>query len=314
MAIVLRVPVQNSKGRGPEADPLVQGAAGYTVTVDGAIHPGSGLSGPFDLLGDVHGMRETLDAMLDRLGYRRRGGRWTHDGGRRLISLGDLLDRGPDPLGCCERIAAMVEQGRAIMIIGNHELNALHWVEGLREHSEKNRAQFAQTLDQIEASPRRWDGIRAFIQSQPTRLLLDEGRLRVVHAYWDEERIAQLPERLDSDEWIRRSAPGGDLEDAFESCIKGPEQPCPPYRDHNGHWRETRRIPWWNDYPASAPRVVFGHYWFPWSAGQTPRRPGWTGPGANAACLDFRAGKGGPMVALRYPEGEFVTVDNLDAP
>lgn len=257
-------------------------------------------------------MLRTLDAMLERLGYRRRGGRWTHPEGRRLISLGDLLDRGPDPLGCCDRIAAMVESECAIMVIGNHELNALHWVEGLREHSEKNRAQFASTLAQIDADPARWDRARAFIQSQPTHLLLDEGGLRVVHAFWDDQAIASLPTRLDSDEWIRRSAPGGDLEDAFELCIKGPERACPAYRDHNGHWRETRREAWWNDYPPDAPKVVFGHYWFPWSEGLTPSEPGWAGPGANAACLDYCVGRGGPLVALRYPEGEFVTVDNLD--
>ena len=42
------------------------------------------------------------------------------------------------------------------------------------------------------------------------------------------------------------------------------------------------------------------------------REPAWTGPGANVACLDFRAGRGGPLVALRYPEGEFVSVENAD--
>ena len=50
------------------------------------------------------------------------------------------------------------------MVIGNHELNALHYVEGLRENNEKNRAQFETTLQQIEADPARWDRARAFIE------------------------------------------------------------------------------------------------------------------------------------------------------
>ncbi|PRQ01339.1 Bis(5'-nucleosyl)-tetraphosphatase PrpE [Enhygromyxa salina] len=267
--------------------------------------------GPFDLLGDVHGTICTLDAMLERLGYLCAGTRWYHPHGRTLISVGDLIDRGPDPLGCVERIAELVEHGCAHMVLGNHELNALHYVEGLREHSEKNRAQFETTLIQIEASPRRWDRARAFIESQPTSLLLDEGRLRVVHAYWDPAAIEQLPARVDTPELLRASAPGGRLEQAFELCIKGPERACPRYLDHGGHWRETQRVAWWNEYPADAPKVVFGHYWFPWPE-HTPTSPGWTGPGANAACLDFRAGRGGPLVALRYPEGEFVSVANRD--
>jgi hypothetical protein len=268
------------------------------------------LPGPFDLLGDVHGTIRTLDAMLERLGYRHARGRWGHPQGRILISVGDLIDRGPDPLGCVERIAAMAADGCAHMVLGNHELNALHYVEGLRENSEKNRAQFETTLVQIEADPARWDRARAFIESQPTHMLLDEGRLRVVHAYWDDAAIASLPVWLDGAALVA-SARGGPLEDAFELCIKGPEERVMGYHDSGGHWRETRRIPWWTEYPVDAPRVVFGHYWFPWPE-HTPSVPAWAGPGANAACLDYRAGRGGPLVALRYPEGEFVSVANQD--
>ena len=256
-------------------------------------------------------MIRTLDAMLERLGYGRRGRRWGHAQGRTLIFVGDLLDRGPDPLACLERVAELEADGCARLILGNHELNALHYMDGLREHSDKNREQFATTLVQIEADPARWDRARAYIERAPTHLLLDEGRLRVVHAHWDEDAIARLPLRLDNPERVRASAPGGALEDAFELCIKGPEEACPRYRDSGGHWRETRRLAWWQDYPATAPKVVFGHYWFPWTR-STPRTPSWTGPGANAACLDFRAGRGGPLVALRYPEDEFVSVANRD--
>lgn len=267
--------------------------------------------GPFDVLGDVHGMIRTLDAMLEALGYQWTGTRWHHGEGRRLIALGDLLDRGPDPLACVERVAALAADGCAQMVLGNHELNALHYVEELREHSDKNRAQFETTLVQIEADPGRWDRARAFIESCPTHMLVDEGRLRVVHAYWDDEALARMPRRLDTRAKLEASAPGGELEDAFELCIKGPEERCPRYRDHGGHWRETRRLAWWTDYPADAPRVVFGHYWFPW-AEHTPKQPAWTGPGQNAACLDFRAGRGGPLIAVRYPECRFVSVANLD--
>lgn len=256
-------------------------------------------------------MARTLDAMLERLGYACVSGRWRHPQGRTLISLGDLIDRGPDPLGCVERIAQLAADGCAHMVLGNHELNALHYVEGLRENSEKNRAQFETTLLQIEAAPPRWDRARAFIESQPTHMLLDEGRIRIVHAYWDDDAIRSLPVFLDDADKLRASAPGGALEQAFELCIKGPERRVPAYTDFGGHVRETERVPWWTAYGVDEPRVVFGHYWFPWPE-HTPTQPEWTGPGRNAACLDFRAGRGGPLVALRHPEGEFVVVPNCD--
>ena len=167
------------------------------------------LEAPFDLIGDVHGARQTLDAMVERLGYRRSGGRWAHPGGRTLISVGDLIDRGPDPLGCVERVAELAQDGCAAMVLGNHELNALHYLEGLRKNSDKNRAQFETTLVQIEADPARWSRARTFIESQPTHMLLDEGRLRVVHAYWDEARITDLPVRIDTRAALVATAPGG---------------------------------------------------------------------------------------------------------
>ena len=116
----------------------------------------------FDLLGDVLGMIRTLEAMVGELGYRKSGGRWTHRAGRTLISLGDLIDRGPDPLGCLELVGDMAGGGCARMVLGNHEINAVHYMEGLREHSEKNRKQFETTLRQIEAKPKRWDEARIF--------------------------------------------------------------------------------------------------------------------------------------------------------
>jgi hypothetical protein len=199
------------------------------------------------------------------------------------------------------------------MVLGNHEINGVHFVDGLRENSAKNRVQFEVTLRQIEADPARWDRARAFIESCPTRLELDDGRLRLIHAYWSRPHVEDLPELLDSEELWRRTARGGDLEEAIENCIKGPEAPCEPFFDKEGCRRERQRVPWWRTYPADAPFLAFGHYWFPWTeGGDPPHGPELLGPGRNAACLDYSAGLGGPLVALRYPELEFVTVESRD--
>src|ERR671915_1826745 len=52
--------------------------------------------GPFDIVGDVHGCCDELEALLQQLGYARNfEGTWTHPEGRKAIFVGDLVDRGP---------------------------------------------------------------------------------------------------------------------------------------------------------------------------------------------------------------------------
>ncbi len=62
-------------------------------------------TGPFDVIGDVHGCRAELEALLTALGYllhRDDAGRPVgarHPAGRTAVFLGDLVDRGPDTPG-----------------------------------------------------------------------------------------------------------------------------------------------------------------------------------------------------------------------
>ena len=52
--------------------------------------------GPFDIIGDVHGCYDELVQLLGDLGYTEQpGGSWIHPEGRKLIFVGDLVDRGP---------------------------------------------------------------------------------------------------------------------------------------------------------------------------------------------------------------------------
>src|SRR5262245_29496343 len=69
-----------------------------------------GMTGPgLDVIGDVHGMIATYRSLLGALGYRKDRGKWRHPAGRRAIQLGDVLDRGPDPLGALELTRELVE-------------------------------------------------------------------------------------------------------------------------------------------------------------------------------------------------------------
>lgn len=68
------------------------------------------LPGTFDVIGDVHGHADALDALLARLGWRNR----RPPPGRRAVFVGDLVDRGPDSPGVLDRVMDMVARGDAL--------------------------------------------------------------------------------------------------------------------------------------------------------------------------------------------------------
>lgn len=47
----------------------------------------------FDIIGDVHGCYDELMELIERLGYEKKDGCYTHPEGRRLISVGDVAER-----------------------------------------------------------------------------------------------------------------------------------------------------------------------------------------------------------------------------
>ena len=59
--------------------------------------------------------------------YEQRDGCWRHPD-RQVIFLGDFIDRGPKIPEVLEIVRPMVEQGAALAVMGNHELNAIGFV------------------------------------------------------------------------------------------------------------------------------------------------------------------------------------------
>ena len=78
--------------------------------------------GPIDIVGDVHGEHEALWNLLTYLGYNNEG---EHPEGRRLVFVGDLVDRGPNSPQVVEDVIRFFDNGTAQCILGNHELNIL---------------------------------------------------------------------------------------------------------------------------------------------------------------------------------------------
>ncbi len=234
-------------------------------------------AGPFDLIGDVHGCCEELEALLVRLGYRvdpppagEAPFAARHPAGRRAVFLGDLTDRGPRSLDCLRLAMGMVAEGTARAVVGNHDDKLLRWLEG---HDVRIGGALRRTIAEIEAtSPAFRARLARFLAGLPSHLWLAGGRLVAVHA------------------GLHAGLHGRDTPDLRELAMYGLTT---GETDADGL---PVRIDWARDYDGAA-EVVYGH---------TPvAEPVWVN---RTICIDTGCGFGGRLTALRWPERELVSV------
>src|SRR5215831_3160248 len=72
---------------------------------------------PFDIIGDVHGCVDELRTLLGKLGYESAGLGYAHPLGRRVVFVGDLIDRGPGSVSVLEIALAMQASGVALSVL-----------------------------------------------------------------------------------------------------------------------------------------------------------------------------------------------------
>jgi protein phosphatase len=233
-------------------------------------------TGPFDVIGDVHGCRTELEALLGKLGYaitRDAAGRADDavpPDGRTALFLGDLVDRGPDSPGVLRLVMGMVAAGHALAVPGNHENKLTRALSGRNVQVSHG---LAETLSQLadEDEVFRKD-VAGFCHGLVSHLVLDGGRLVVAHA---------------------------GLKEAYHGRASGRVRSFALYGDTTGETDEFGlpvRYPWAHDYRGRA-MVLYGHT-------PTPD-PEWVN---NTLCLDTGCVFGGRLTALRYPEKELVSV------
>lgn len=142
--------------------------------------------GPIDIIGDVHGEITALRHLLYRLGYDESG---AHGAGRRLIFLGDLVDRGPNSPGVVEAVMTLVNEGRAQCVLGNHELNILlnRPMHGNGWMIQPNPKDPPGESKSQPAKPGSIESYHAFFASLP--LALENDSLRIAHACWNTNAI-----------------------------------------------------------------------------------------------------------------------------
>ncbi|MET9623447.1 polynucleotide kinase-phosphatase [Streptomyces sp. NPDC006464] len=186
------------------------------------------LTGPFDIIGDIHGCRSELETLLGRLGYV--DGR--HPEGRTAVFVGDLVDRGPDSPGVLRRVMGMVAAGDALCVPGNHENKLGRWLKGRKVQETHG---LAETIEQLGRESEEFRAeVGAFIDGLVSHYVLDEGRLVVCHA--------GLPEK-------------------YHGRTSGRVRSHALYGDTTGETDEFGlpvRYPWAEDYRGRA-AVVYGH-------------------------------------------------------
>ncbi|WP_310723200.1 polynucleotide kinase-phosphatase [Streptomyces sp. N2A] len=234
------------------------------------------LTGPFDIIGDIHGCRSELETLFGRLGYvlvRDGLGRAVdaaHPQGRTAVFVGDLVDRGPDSPGVLRLVMGMVAAGHALCVPGNHENKLGRYLKGRKVQHTHGLAETVEQLEKEDAPFR--DEVGTFLHGLVSHYVLDGGGLVVCHA--------GLPEK-------------------YHGRTSGRVRSFALYGDTTGETDEFGlpvRYPWAEDYRGRA-AVVYGHT-------PTPRAT-WLN---NTICLDTGCVFGGRMTALRWPERELVDV------
>lgn len=149
-----------------------------------------------DIVGDIHGEIDALNALLRHLGYDEMG---RHPENRRLVFVGDFVDRGVDSPAVVRRIGQLTDNGH-LAILGNHELNLLNndpkdgagWFFERQREREKHRY-----LQYKIATDKEKEEIIRYLNTLP--VALENKKLRIIHAAWLPEKIELIRKLGDMD-------------------------------------------------------------------------------------------------------------------
>jgi protein phosphatase len=230
--------------------------------------------GPFDIIGDVHGCLEELLGLMASLGYQVESSEKQFlvapPDGRKVVFVGDLVDRGPATPDVLRLAMTMVEQGHAFCVPGNHDVKL---VRALKGRNVQIAHGLAQSLEQLE---RESEGFRTkaakFLDGLVSHYVFDDGKLVVAHA---------------------------GLKESMQGRGSGKVREFALYGETTGETDDFGlpvRYNWASDYRGNA-QVVYGHTPVP--------EPVWLN---NTVNIDTGCVFGGKLTALRYPEREIVSV------
>lgn len=228
--------------------------------------------GPFDIIGDVHGCFDELVELLKQLGHSvdEAAFKITPANGRKLVFVGDLVDRGPKIPEVLKLVMNAVADNVALCVPGNHDVKLMR---KLRGRDVQVTHGLAESLAQLSNETEKFrTDVADFIDDLVSHYVLDGGNLVVAHAGMKQE--------------MQGRGSGAVREFALFGETTG----------ETDEFGLPVRYNWAAEYRGTA-MVVYGHTPVP--------EPEWLNKTVN---VDTGCVFGGKLTALRYPEKEFVSV------
>ena len=185
----------------------------------------------YDIVGDVHGHALLLERLLGKLGYETENNSFHHPLGRKIIFVGDLINRGPDSVKVLRLIQRMHDQKQAFCVLGNHEFRLLQ---------QYVKDPYSIEMKFLEFIP--------WIKTLP--FFLEFPEFRVVHAAWHFSSIEKLKnQNVENEDFIRSTIhPDSEFKNAIKIILQGIKVPIPSeitYLDRFAIKRKKARIRWW---------------------------------------------------------------------
>jgi protein phosphatase len=230
--------------------------------------------GPFDVIGDVHGCLGELIELMTTLGYQVERNEKEFSvvppDGRRLVFVGDLVDRGPATPDVLRLVMTMTAANQAICVPGNHDMKLMKALKGRNVQLTHG---LAESIEQLAREPEEFrEQVAKFLDGLVSHYVFDDGKLVVAHA---------------------------GMKESMQGRGSGKVRDFALYGETTGETDEFGlpvRYNWSSDYRGKA-LVVYGHT-------PTPD-PLWLN---NTVNIDTGCVFGGRLTALRYPERETITV------
>ena len=218
----------------------------------------------------MHGCCDELETLLQTLGYQLKEHTYYHPEDRKVIFLGDLVDRGDRILDTLNLVQKMVAAGSALCVPGNHDYKLLRKLKGQNVKVNHGLDKTLKELESLDESELR--SLQSFLDSLISHYVLDQGRLVVAHA---------------------------GMKQAYQGRGSAKVREFALYGETTGEIDEFGlpvRYNWASDYRGDA-IVVYGHTPVP--------APVWLN---GTIDIDTGCVFGGNLTALRYPEKELVSV------
>ncbi|WP_042355508.1 polynucleotide kinase-phosphatase [Bacillus rubiinfantis] len=241
------------------------------------IEVGNGI----DFIGDIHGCFTEFIELLAKLGYQENEqGFYLHPNGRKFLSLGDIMSRGPHSLKTMQFFKKHLDAGYAYMIDSNHGWKIARWLDGrnvkLAHGDEKVEAEFEEyeRINGKEATDQLKTELREMLVAVKSHLVIQKHGVNVavaVHAGIKDHYLGKQSQRI-ADYCRYGDSDGVD------------ENGKPIRRDWTVNHHSSELIIWGHD-PKPQPLLV-----------------------NNTINIDQGVVFGGNLTAYRFPEKQFVSV------